>query len=266
MRAESGLIEVGVLVALIEYVILTLISIQQFAAFITVLPRAKVSLDRVGEVLATAEPVRIPATGGDESVRQDSPSGIEIEQLTFRYPGASLPVIDELSLAIRPGTTSAIIGSTGSGKTTLLRLLIRDYDPTRGSIRIDGRDFRDLTRNDFNRLFTIVPQQTFLFSDSIRENIRAGKPDASDEEIWSVLDACQIGFATERKVRQTIQERLAGKTLIIVAQRVATVRHAAEILVMDERAIAGRGSHEALLASSTIYQEIIASQVRGEVS
>nr|WP_240141462.1 ABC transporter ATP-binding protein [Nitrosomonas sp. HPC101] len=221
-------------------------------------------------------------------------------------------------MAVRTGTTSAIIGSTGSGKTTLLRLLIRDYDPTRGSIRIDGRDFRDLTREDFNRLFTIVPQQTFLFSDSIRENIRAGKPDASDEEIWSVLDACQIGdffrsskdrldtdiaqnavnlsggqkqrialarglirdtryylfddcfsaldFATERKVRQTIQERLTGKTLIIVAQRVATVRHAAEILVMDEGAIAGRGSHEALLASSTIYQEIIVSQVRGEVS
>jgi len=316
VRAESGLIEVGALVALIEYVTLALVNIQQFAAIITVLPRSKVSLDRIGEILSTAEPVRIPAASEDEPGREASPSGIEIEHLTFRYPGASLPAIDDLSLEVRPGTTSAIIGSTGSGKTTLLRLLIRDYDPTRGSIRIDGRDFRDLTRDDFDRLLTIVPQRTFLFSDSVRENVRAGKPDASDDEIWSVLDACQIGdffrnskekldtdiaqnavnlsggqkqrialarglirdtsyylfddcfsaldFTTERKVRLAIQERLAGKTLIIVAQRVATVQHAAEILVMDDGAIAGRGTHEELLASSTVYQEIIASQVREE--
>jgi len=215
--------------------------------------------------------VRIPAASQERPAGEAGPSGIEIENLTFRYPGASLPAIDDLSLEVRPGTTAAIIGSTGSGKTTLLRLLIRDYDPDSGSIRIDGRDFRDLTRDDFHRLFTIIPQQTFLFSDSVREIVRAGKPDASDDEIWSVLDACQIGdffrnskdgldtaiaqnavnlsggqkqrialarglirdtsyylfddcfsaldFSTERKVRLAIQERLAGKTLVVVAQR-----------------------------------------------
>lgn len=193
VRAESGLIQIGVLIALIEYVTLALDNVQQFAAIITILPRSQVSLDRIGEVLSSEEPVRIPAAGQDTSTGKAADSGIEIEHLTFHYPGARLPAIDDLSLEVRSGTTSAIIGSTGSGKTTLLRLLIRDYDPTRGSIRIDGRDFRNLSRDDFNRLFTIVPQRTFLFSDSVRENVRAGKPDASDDEIWRVLDDCQIG-------------------------------------------------------------------------
>lgn len=316
VRAESGLIQIGVLIALIEYVTLALANIQQFAAIITILPRSQVSLDRIGEVLASEEPVQIPAASQGTPTGKAASSGIEIGHLTFHYPGARLPAIDDLSLEVRPGTTSAIIGSTGSGKTTLLRLLIRDYDPTRGSIRIDGRDFRDLSRDDFNRLFTIIPQRTFLFSDTVRENVRAGKPDASDDEIWRVLDDCQIGdffrnsdarldtiiaqnavnlsggqkqrialarglirdtpyylfddcfsaldFSTERKVRLAIQQRLAGKTLIIVAQRVATVQHAAEILVMDDGAVADRGTHEALLATSKVYQEIIASQVREE--
>ncbi len=319
VRAESGLIEVGVLVALIEYVTLALVNIQQFAAIITVLPRSQVSLDRIGEVLSAEEPVRIPAASQERPAGEAGPSGIEIENLTFRYPGASLPAIDDLSLEVRPGTTAAIIGSTGSGKTTLLRLLIRDYDPDSGSIRIDGRDFRDLTRDDFHRLFTIIPQQTFLFSDSVREIVRAGKPDASDDEIWSVLDACQIGdffrnskdgldtaiaqnavnlsggqkqrialarglirdtsyylfddcfsaldFSTERKVRLAIQERLAGKTLVVVAQRrrgpSSTRRRSWSWMT---RAIAGRGTHEELLASSAVYQEIVASQVREEAA
>lgn len=317
VRAESGLIQVGVLVALIEYVTLALTNIQQFASIITILPRSKVSLDRIGEVLATEEPVRIPEIPQDEPARWAGACGIEIEHLGFRYPGAALPAIDDVSLRVEPGTTTAIIGSTGSGKTTLLRLLIRDYDATVGTIRIDGSDVRDLTRDDFDRLFTIVPQQTFLFSDSVRENVRAGRPDAGDEEIWSVLDACQIGdffrssdgldtriaqnavnlsggqkqrialarglirdtryylfddcfsaldFSTERRIRLAIQQRLAGRTLIIVAQRVATVQHAAEIVVLDDGVVAGRGTHEALLAGSTIYQEIVASQVREEAA
>lgn len=316
LRAESGRIEVGVLVALIEYVTLALVSVQQFAAIITVLPRSKVSLDRIGEVLSAPEPVQIPNPSQEGAVKESDASGIGIEHLTFRYPGASVPAITDLSLDLRPGTTSAIIGSTGSGKSTLLRLLIRDFDADSGSIRIDGRDFRDLSRDDFNRLFTIVPQQTFLFSASARDNVRAGKPEASDDEVWSVLDACQIGdffrnsndgldtniaqnavnlsggqkqrialargllrdtryylfddcfsaldFSTERKVRLAIQQRLADKTVIIVAQRVATVERAAEILVMDDGAVVDRGTHRQLLETSTVYQEIIASQVREE--
>jgi len=318
VRAESGLIQIGVLVALIEYVTLALTNIQQFAAIITILPRSQVSLERIGEVLSTEEPVQIPAASQDEPAGKAGAAGIEIEHLRFHYPGAGLPAIDDLSLQVKPGTTSAIIGSTGSGKTTLLRLLIRDYDPSGGSIRIDGRDFRDLSRDDFNRLFTIIPQRTFLFSATVRENIRAGRPDAGDDEIWSVLDACQIGdffrrsadkldtsiaqnavnlsggqkqrialarglirdtryylfddcfsaldFATERKVRLAIHERLAGKTLVIVAQRVATVQHAAEILVMDDGTVVDRGAHAELLARSSVYQEIVASQARGETA
>lgn len=314
VRAESGLIQIGVLVALIEYVTLALTNIQQFATIITVVPRSQVSLDRIDEVLATEEVVDIPSDDGQKSAVGTSRRGIELRGLTFYYPGAAFPAIDHVSLEIRPGTTSAIIGSTGSGKTTLLRLLIRDYDATSGSIVIDGRRIEELSRADFNREFTIVPQATFLFSDSVRENVRAGKPDATDDEIWSVLDACQMGeffrrsddgldtniaqnavnlsggqkqrislarglirdtsyylfddcfsaldFTTERKVRQAIQTRLAGRTLVVVAQRVATVEDADEIFVMDNGVVTDRGTHESLVATSKVYQEIIASQVR----
>ncbi|MCC6453839.1 MAG: ABC transporter ATP-binding protein [Caldilineaceae bacterium] len=316
VRAESGLIQIGVLVAIIEYVTLALNNVQQFAAIITVLPRSNVSLKRIGEILSTEETVHFPKESEAAPVWTAGLSGIEIKNLTFYYPGASYPAIDNVSLEIKPGTTSAIIGSTGSGKSTLLRLIMRHYDATSGSILVDGRDSKELSQNEFNRLFTIIPQQTFLFSDSIRQNIRAGKPDATDDEIWRVLDACQMGdffrgsenkldtqiaqnavnlsggqkqrialarglirdtyyyifddcfsaldFSTERKIRHAIQELLANKTLIIVAQRVATVQNSEEILVMDNGVITDRGTHEELLTQSTVYQEIIASQIQEE--
>lgn len=321
LRAESGLIRIGVLVALIEYVTLALMSIQQFATIITILPRSRVSLDRIGDVLATEEAVRVPDRRDEATLdtsrrprAHDESGGIAVTGLTFYYPGAAFPAIDDLTMRVVPATTTAIIGSTGSGKSTLLRLLVRDYEATSGSIVIDGTHVEDYTRTDFDRAITIVPQQTFLFSGTVRDNVRAGRPDATDDGIWSVLDACQVGdffrrandgldtniaqhavnlsggqrqrialarglirdtgiylfddcfsaldFATERNVREAIQARLAGRTVVIVAQRVATVQDADEILVMDNGTITDRGTHRHLAAHSTIYQEIIASQSR----
>lgn len=316
VRAEVGDIAIGVLVALIEYVVIVMANIQAFATIITILPRSRIALERIGEVLRTSDTLVLP----DVSRITDSvpASGIVVNDVSFRYPGAAYPAVDEVTLHIQPGSTTAIIGSTGSGKSTLLHLLVRDYDANHGSIVIEGHDITSLSAEDFNRLFTVVPQQTFLFSGSVRANIQSGKPDATDDEIWDVLDDCQIGdffrrspagldtniaqsavnlsggqkqrislarglirdtryylfddcfsaldYSTERQVRHAIRRRLAGRTIVVVAQRVATVRRAAEIVVMEMGRVSDRGTHEELVSRSTIYQEIIASQLQVEAT
>lgn len=315
VRAESGTIQIGVLVAIIEYVTLALANVQSFASIITIIPRSMVSLKRITDVLTTDETVVLPE---DSALKRAASTNetIEMKDLTFSYKGASFPAIDQVNLTIENATTTAIIGSTGSGKSTLLRLLLRNYDADEGSITVKGHDLKTLSREDFNQLFTLIPQETFLFSGTIRDNIKSGNPEATDEEIWEVLDACEIGeffrkspeglntwiaqkavnlsggqkqrislarglirdtsyylfddcfsaldFSTERKIRKAIQERLAGKTIVVVAQRVATVEQADVILVMDEGVIADRGTHTSLCASSAVYQEIVKSQMKSE--
>ncbi|MDD4323975.1 MAG: ABC transporter ATP-binding protein [Eubacteriales bacterium] len=318
IRAEAGTLEVGVLVAIIEYVILALSNVQSFAAIITIVPRSNVSLKRITDVLTTEETVLLPEDPVLDSLASESETGIVSENLTFSYEDAAFPSVDQVNLRIEAGTTTAIIGSTGSGKSTLLKLLLRNFDADSGSVSVQGHELKTLSRTDFDRLFTLVPQETFLFSGSIRDNIRSGNPEATDEKIWAVLEACEIAdffrqtgegldtwiaqnavnlsggqkqrislarglirdtsfylfddcfsaldFSTERKIRSAIQERLRGKTIIVVAQRVATVEQAEIILVMEDGRIVDRGTHPELLESSAVYQEIVRSQVREEVA
>src|SRR5699024_187319 len=134
---ESGLIQIGVLVAIIEYVTLALNYIQSFATIITILPRSNVSMRRIAEVLSTEEEVVFPERSALEASSGGVEQGIHTEDLTYLYSGASYPAVDHVDAIIEPGTTTAVIGSTGSGKTTLLRLMMRSYDPTEGRITVD---------------------------------------------------------------------------------------------------------------------------------
>lgn len=316
VRADGGTIQVGILIAIIEYVTMALTNVQQFASIITVVPRSRVSLNRIEEVLSEEEEIIQPEESKFENKLKTPQEGIRAREVTFAYDEGSLPAIQNASFDIRPETTVALIGSIGSGKSTLIHLLLRDYEIDEGSIEIEGNDIKNLSKEDFNQLFTVIPQDNFLFSGTIRENIQVGKPDASDEEIWEVLETAQMAdyfknsekaldthiaqggvnfsggqkqrlslargiirdtpyyifddtfsaldFSTEKKVRAGIRERLQGKTLLVVAQRVATVKDSDEILVLEEGRITDRGHHKDLTSRSTVYQEIIASQLQPE--
>ncbi|MGI6521397.1 MAG: ABC transporter ATP-binding protein [Fermentimonas sp.] len=354
VRSVLGTITVGALIGLIEYAIMALNNIQQFASIITIFPRSKVSIDRIQEILATEEVLqvkeRLPgvketSAGVKETtaaaVKENVPKKntprknvlrgsvplenesqentprkniLRFKDVDFYYPNSYAAVLHDIHFDLNKGETKAVIGSTGSGKSTLVRLMMRDYDAYRGQITYNGQDITSLTNEEINHTVTHIPQTTFLFSGTIRENLQTGKKDASDEEIWEVLDMVQMGdffrqteegldfyiaqnavnlsggqkqrisiargliretdfyvfddcfsaldYSTEKKVRQAIQKKLSDKGVLVIAQRVATVKDADEILVIDNGTIVGKGNHQELEERCRVYQEIITSQKR----
>ena len=187
-RIEAGEMGVGSLVAFLSYLAQILIAVMM-ATFVAILvPRAAVSADRIQEVFDTEPSVRPSA----DPVRQlGHRATVEIDHVTFCYPGAELPVLEDVSFVARPGQTTAIIGSTGSGKTTLLGLVPRLFDVTGGSVRVDGVDVRDLEPEVLWRAIGYVPQKPFLFSGTVASNLRHGKPDATEQELWEALRIAQ---------------------------------------------------------------------------
>jgi ATP-binding cassette subfamily B protein len=187
-RIEQGAMGVGALVAFLSYLAQILIAVMM-ATFVAVLvPRASVSADRIQEALDTEPSVRESPT--PINVLADRLE-VAFEHVTFCYPGAELPVIDDVSLVARPGQTTAIIGSTGAGKTTLLSMACRLFDATGGAVRIGGVDVRDVDPQVLWHAIGYVPQKPFLFSGTVASNLRHGKPDATDEELWEALRIAQ---------------------------------------------------------------------------
>ncbi|MFK5645804.1 ABC transporter ATP-binding protein [Ornithinimicrobium sp. LYQ121] len=187
-RVESGAMQVGALTAYISYLIQILMSIMMATMVATMIPRASVSAERIGAVLDTATSVVTPA----EPVQVGSLRGIvELREVDFAYPGAEAPVLHDVSLAARPGTTTAIVGGTGSGKSTLLRLLPRLADVTGGQVLVDGVDVRDLAPADLWSRVGLVPQRPYLFSGTVATNLRFGHPEATDEQLWEALRVAQ---------------------------------------------------------------------------
>ncbi|MFK5633399.1 ABC transporter ATP-binding protein [Ornithinimicrobium sp. LYQ103] len=187
-RVESGAMQVGALTAYISYLIQILMSIMMATMVATMIPRASVSAERIGAVLDTATSVVTPAA----PVQVGSLRGIvELREVDFAYPGAEAPVLHDVSLAARPGTTTAIVGGTGSGKSTLLRLLPRLADVTGGQVLVDGVDVRDLAPADLWSRVGLVPQRPYLFSGTVATNLRFGHPEATDEQLWEALRVAQ---------------------------------------------------------------------------
>ena len=307
VRAVLGTITVGALIGLIEYAIMALNNIQQFASIITIFPRSKVSIDRIQEILSTDEVLQIRET--TEGLKENV---LRFNDIDFYYPNSNAAVLHDIHFELNKGETKAVIGSTGSGKSTLIRLMMRDYDAYRGQISYNGQDITSLSNTEINHIITHIPQTTFLFSGTIRENLQTGKKEATDDEIWEVLNMVQMGdffhqagkgldfyiaqnavnlsggqkqrisiargliretdfylfddcfsaldYSTEKKVRQAIRKKLSDKGVLVIAQRVATVKDADEILVIDNGKIVGKGSHRELEERCPVYQEIITSQ------
>jgi ATP-binding cassette subfamily B protein len=315
MRIESGAMEIGALTAFLSYLIQILWSVMMATFMLVMIPRAAVSSDRIAEVLDTDSSVVLPDSGVTEVDRHGE---LELRGVGFMYPGATHPVLDDVNFVTRPGQTTAIIGSTGAGKTTLLTLIPRLIDTTEGSVLVDGVDVRDLAADTLWSKIGLVPQQAYLFSGTVASNLRYGKPDATEEEMWAALEIAQardfvaameggleapiaqggtnvsggqrqrlaiaraligrpeiylfddsfsaLDLATDARLRRALKPYTIESTVVIVAQRVSTIANADQILVLEDGAVVGLGTHESLLATCTTYVEIVESQLRAEVA
>ncbi|WAB85194.1 ABC transporter ATP-binding protein [Microcella daejeonensis] len=328
-RIEDGLMQVGALTAFLTYLIQILMAVLMATFIAVVLPRATVSADRIGEVLETPSSVELPAspvTALATRGRVELPASpvtalatrgrVELRGVSFEYPGAEEPVLAGIDLVAEPGTMTAIIGSTGAGKTTLISLLPRLIDATAGQVLVDGADVRDIDPDTLWARIGLVPQRPYLFSGTVASNLRFGKPDASDDELWAALEIAQaadfvrampegletpvaqggttvsggqrqrlaiaralvkrppiyvfddsfsaLDTATDARLRQALRRAVSDATVIVVGQRVATVQDADQIIVLEDGAVVGRGTHAELLAGNATYAEIVSSQQRVE--
>jgi len=184
-RVESGEMQVGALTAFLSYLIQILFSVLMATFLFVLVPRATVSADRIGEVLATPTSVANPADGV-ASFRK--PGEVTFANVGFQYPGAEQPVLADISFTAAPGTTTAIIGSTGAGKTTLASLIPRLYDATEGTVSISGVDVREADLESLWQRIAVVPQRPYLFAGTVASNLRFGAPDATDEQLWDALE------------------------------------------------------------------------------
>ncbi|WKX71129.1 ABC transporter ATP-binding protein [Streptomyces sp. XD-27] len=318
-RIDSGDMRIGALTAFLAYLMQILMAVMMATFMFIMVPRAEVCAERVQEVLDTETSVRPPAdpiplpTAAESGGRRGL---LELDGVEFRYPGAEEPVLRDISLIARPGETTAVIGSTGSGKSTLLGLVPRLFDPTAGSVRVDGVDVRRLDPAELARTIGLVPQKPYLFSGTVASNLRYGRPDATDEELWRALETAQardfvaeleegleapiaqgggnvsggqrqrlaiaralvgrpaiylfddsfsaLDYATDARLRAALADETGEATVVIVAQRVATIRHADRIVVLDEGRVVGTGTHPELMADNATYREIVLSQLSEE--
>lgn len=312
-RVENGQMEVGAITAYISYLMQIVMSVMMGTFMMMMIPRAAVCADRITEVLETDSSV-VPPTA---PVVGDAERGtIRFEGVEFTHPGADQPVVRGISFEAAPGQTVAIIGSTGAGKTTLLNLIPRLYDVTAGRVLVGGVDVRSWESGALWARMGLVPQKAFLFTGTVASNLRYGKPDATDEEIWAALEIAQardfvealpeglespvsqggsnlsggqrqrlaiaravirrpgiylfddafsaLDLATDARLRSALGPITRDATVLIVAQRVSTIRDADLILVVEDGLVVGRGTHASLLEDCTTYQEIVASQLSAE--
>ena len=313
LRVDSGDIQVGQITAFMTYMFQMLMSVMMAAIMMIQLPRAQVCAGRIMAVLRTRSTV-VPA---DRPVRKLAETGsMEMTDVEFSYPGAEEPVLHDINLSLRPGTTTAVIGSTGSGKTTLANLVPRLYDVTGGSIKLDGVDIRRLDMDLLWSRIGLVPQRPYLFSGTVASNLRYGSPEATDDQMWAALATAQaadfveqmdggleapiaqggsnvsggqrqrlsiaralvkrpeiyvfddafsaLDVATDARLRAALAAETRDAAVLIVAQRVSTIRDADQIIVLDSGRIVGRGTHAELLTECTTYQEIVHSQMSAE--
>ncbi|KQW07741.1 multidrug ABC transporter ATP-binding protein [Leifsonia sp. Root4] len=187
-RIEDGSMQVGTLTAFLSYLMQILMAVMMATFMAVMIPRAAVCADRIQEVLGTEPSVRPPS---NPVVTLHGIGSIEFDGVSFSYPGAEQPVLTALDFRTEPGTTTAVIGSTGSGKTTLVNLLPRLFDATEGSVKVDGVDVRDIDPELLWAHIGLVPQKPYLFSGTVASNLRYGKSDASDTELWHALEVAQ---------------------------------------------------------------------------
>ncbi|KQO38789.1 MULTISPECIES: ABC transporter ATP-binding protein [unclassified Aeromicrobium] len=187
-RIASGDLQVGTLTAFQNYLIQILMAVMMATFMLMLWPRAEVSAERITEVLETEPSIVVDPDATPAHVVRGE---VELRGASYAYPGAEVDVLHDVDLVARPGETTAIIGSTGSGKTTLMSLVPRLFDVTGGAVLLDGHDVRDLEPQAVWAAIGLVPQRAFLFSGTVASNLRYGRDDATDEELWQALEVAQ---------------------------------------------------------------------------
>lgn len=187
-RVDQGLIEVGALTAFLQYLLQILVAVMMGTFMMMMVPRAVVCAERITEVLSTEPTMHPPA----HPVNPASHHGtLEFHDVTFQYPGAEAPVLDRISFSAVPGQTLAIIGATGSGKSSLVNLIPRLFDPVAGKVTLDGVALTEYPPQELASSVGLVPQKPFLFSGTIASNLRFGRQEATDDELWEALAVAQ---------------------------------------------------------------------------
>lgn len=329
-QVDAGRITQGETVALVNYMSQILVELIKMANLIVSISKALACANRINRVFEEKTSIEDPAFfshKGRAGVSSETGSGpqkntsetgekrskICFSHVSFAYNGSKEDSLTDISFQAEKGQTIGIIGGTGSGKTTLVNLIPRFYDVREGSILLDGRDVRTWPLRELREKFGVVPQKAVLFKGSLRENMKWGKADASDEEIYQALAIAQardfveakgkglklfieqggknlsggqrqrltiaralvrkpeilimddsasaLDFATDARLRKAIREETRDMTVFLVSQRVATVRGADQIIVLDDGKIAGIGTHRQLLDGCQIYREICQSQL-----
>ncbi len=308
---NDGSMQVGDMMAFIQYTMQIIMSFLMICMISVMLPRAAVSADRVDEILTSSTLIHDPENPKDFA--GNGTGEVVFDHVSFRYPGAEEDVLQDLSFTARPGETTAFIGSTGSGKSTLVNLIPRFYDVTDGRILIDGMDIREVSQHDLRDRLGYVPQKGVLFSGDIASNILYGNPDGSEEEMTEAANIAQaeefivqkqkgyhspiaqggsnvsggqkqrlsiaravakhpdiyifddsfsaLDYKTDVKLRNALKAKTKDSTVMIVAQRISTILHAEQIIVLDDGKIVGKGTHKELLQNCEEYYQIASSQL-----
>lgn len=308
-RINAGLMKPGAMIAFLTYLTQILMSVMMATWMAALIPRAAVSAERIQEVLDTPTSV-VVAENAITELQQTAV--LQFDSVGFHYPGAELPVLDNVSFTVRAGQTLAVIGSTGSGKTTLVSLIPRLFDATSGAVLLDGVDVRDLAPEALWSRVGIVPQKPYLFSGTVASNLGYGKEDATEDEMWTALRTAQaedfvrampggldaviaqggtnvsggqrqrlaiaralirhpeiylfddsfsaLDLATDARLREALAPSVRDAVVVIVAQRVSTIRDADQILVLEDGVCVGLGTHDELLDTCPTFQEIVESQ------
>lgn len=315
-QIDLGYLDIGSMMAFMQYTMQIIMAFLMMSMISIQLPRATVAAGRIMEVLNTTPKINDPVC--PVVFDEDKIGYLEFKDVSFKYPGAQESVLENINFTVKPGETTAIIGSTGSGKSTLINLIPRFYEVTSGSVTFNGVDVREVKQHDLRERIGLVPQVGLLFSGTIKSNIGYGVDHISQEDLEHFADVAQAtdfiskkedGFDSDiaqggsnvsggQKQRISIARALAKKpdlfifddsfsaldfktdavlrgrlndmivetkqTVLIVGQRIASIMNANQIIVLDEGKMVGIGTHDELMKSCKVYQEIAFSQLSKE--
>jgi len=313
-QIQNSSMQVGDMMAFMQYAIQIIFAFLMFSMLFIMIPRASVSAERIAEVLATEPSIKDPQN--PKQFNENMAGTVEFRNVSFKYPGAEEYALKDINFKVLPGQTVGVIGRTGSGKSTLVNLILRFYDVTEGQVLVDGVDVREVRQEDLRSRIGYVPQKSWLFSGTIKSNLKYGNDQATDEEVKEAAEIAQamefinektkkfdseiaqggtnvsggqkqrlsiaralvkkpeiyifdesfsaLDFKTESALRKALRERLKLSTVIMVSQRVSTLLHADQIIVLEEGKIVGIGKHKDLLKNCQTYREIALSQLSEE--
>ena len=304
---QDGLLKIGVMVAFIEALSRFFQPVRELSSKYTVVQSALVSSERIFELLDLHPEGRRIAATAQVSFEKE----IAFKDVSFAYDKGRTPVLNQVSFRVKKGERIALVGHTGAGKSTITRLLTGFYEITQGQITFDGVDIRQLETRSVRKLFNVVPQEVFLFSGTLRENLKYAREDASDEEVFTALQLCQsvgwvlerggleaevsargrnfslgerqllalaralvadpailiwdeatasIDTQTESRLKAATKELLKGRTALIVAHRLSTIKDCDRILVLHKGSLAEEGNHETLMKQKGIYAKLVELQ------